>query len=146
MSVAEFTLSRRHTSDRRSHVRWVLSYALRYWWLVLIMFIGAVGNAALSAYVPVLTGDAFNAMLKLPPETVSDFRGRVLAGDRSVMPGLVRASFGCYNTTAEIDTLVEWLQRIRRGHYQGRYIFQPDTGSYVPLGWDPAPVAAAFDL
>ena len=32
------------------------------------MFIGAVGNAALAAYVPVLTGDAFNAMLKTPPE------------------------------------------------------------------------------
>jgi ATP-binding cassette subfamily B protein len=35
---------------------------------MLIMFIGAVGNAALAAYVPVLTGDAFNAMLKTPPE------------------------------------------------------------------------------
>ena len=32
------------------------------------MFTGAVGNAALAAYVPVLTGDAFNAMLKVPPE------------------------------------------------------------------------------
>jgi len=66
--VAEFTLTRRHTSDRRSPLRWVVSHTFRYWWLVLIMFIGAVGNAALAAYVPVLTGDAFNAMLKTPPE------------------------------------------------------------------------------
>jgi ATP-binding cassette subfamily B protein len=67
--VAEFTLTRRHTSDRRSPVLWVLSHAARHGWLVLIMFSGAVGNAALAAYVPVLTGDAFNAMLKTPPET-----------------------------------------------------------------------------
>jgi len=66
--VAEFTLTRRHISDRRSPLRWVVSHTFRYWWLVLIMFIGAVGNAALAAYVPVLTGDAFNAMLKTPPE------------------------------------------------------------------------------
>ncbi len=30
---------------------------------------GAVGNAVLAAYVPVLTGRAFNAMLKTPPDT-----------------------------------------------------------------------------
>src|SRR5512147_30807 len=67
-SPAEFTLARRHTTDRRTPVRWVISHALRYWWLILIMFIGAIGNAAMSAYVPILTGDAFNAMLKVPPE------------------------------------------------------------------------------
>jgi ATP-binding cassette, subfamily B, bacterial len=67
-SPAEFTLQRSHQSDRRSPLRWVVSHALRHWWLVLIMFIGAVGNAALAAYIPVLTGDAFNAMLKVPPE------------------------------------------------------------------------------
>jgi ATP-binding cassette subfamily B protein len=68
-SPAEFTLKRKYTADRSGPVRWVLSYTARHWWLVLIMFIGAVGNAALAAYVPVLTGDAFNAMLKVPPET-----------------------------------------------------------------------------
>ncbi len=67
--IAEFTLARRHVTDRRSPLRWVLSHALRYGWLVVIMFVGAVGNAALAAYIPVLTGDAFNAMLKTPPET-----------------------------------------------------------------------------
>ena len=34
-----------------------------------MMVIGAVGNAALAAVVPVLTGDAFNAMLKPVPDT-----------------------------------------------------------------------------
>jgi ATP-binding cassette, subfamily B, bacterial len=68
-SPAEFTLFRKHSSDRRSPLRWVVSHTWRYWWLVLIMLTGAVGNAALAAYVPVLTGDAFNAMLKVPPDT-----------------------------------------------------------------------------
>ena len=34
-----------------------------------MLVVGAIGNAALAAYVPVLTGDAFNAMIKLPPDT-----------------------------------------------------------------------------
>ena len=34
-----------------------------------MMILGAVGNAALAAVVPVLTGDAFNAMLKPVPDT-----------------------------------------------------------------------------
>ena len=34
-----------------------------------MLIAGAIGNAALAAYVPVLTGDAFNAMIKLPPDT-----------------------------------------------------------------------------
>jgi ATP-binding cassette subfamily B protein len=34
-----------------------------------MIFIGAIGNAVLAAVVPVLTGDAFNAMLKPEPDT-----------------------------------------------------------------------------
>jgi ATP-binding cassette subfamily B protein len=34
-----------------------------------MIFIGAIGNAVLAVVVPILTGDAFNAMLKTPPET-----------------------------------------------------------------------------
>jgi ATP-binding cassette, subfamily B, bacterial len=90
MSIAEFTLSRRHTSDRRSHVRWVISYALRYWWLVLIMFIGAVGNATLAAYIPILTGDAFNAMLKVPPETKVLLPLALLMGGSQIVRGVLQ--------------------------------------------------------
>ena len=66
-SPAEFTLYRKFKSNRRSPLLWILSYIGRQWWLVIIMTIGAIGNAALAAYVPVLTGDAFNAMLQTPP-------------------------------------------------------------------------------
>src|SRR5512136_1828338 len=90
MSIAEFTLTRRHSTDRRSHVRWVISYALRYWWLVLIMFIGAVGNAAFAAYIPVLTGDAFNAMLKVPPQTKVLLPLALLMGGSQIVRGVLQ--------------------------------------------------------
>ncbi len=66
---AEFTLARRHTSDRGGPVRWIWSHAARYWWIIILIFVGALGNAALAAVVPVLTGHAFNAMLAANPDT-----------------------------------------------------------------------------
>lgn len=90
MSISEFTLTRRHTSDRRDHVRWVISYALRYWWLVLLMFIGAIGNAVFSAYVPVLTGDAFNAMLKVPADTKVLLPLALLMGGTQILRGILQ--------------------------------------------------------
>ncbi len=53
------------------------------------MFIGAVGNAALSAYVPVLTGDAFNAMLKIPPETKVLLPLALLMGGSQILRGVL---------------------------------------------------------
>jgi ATP-binding cassette subfamily B protein len=90
MTIAEFTLTRHYTTDRRNPVRWVISYCLRYWWLVLIMFIGAVGNAALAAYIPVLTGDAFNAMLNVPPETKVLLPLALLMGGSQIIRGILQ--------------------------------------------------------
>jgi hypothetical protein len=53
------------------------------------------------------------------------------------MPGLVRISFGLYNTLDEIDTLIEALNRIARGEYSGQYIQEKSLGEYHPVGWDP---------
>ncbi len=64
---AEFTLPDRYRSNKRGPVRWIFSHARRYWYLILIQFIGAVGNAALAAAVPVLVGRAFNAVVATPP-------------------------------------------------------------------------------
>ncbi|MEW5941773.1 MAG: ABC transporter ATP-binding protein, partial [Chloroflexota bacterium] len=66
---AEFTLHRKNSYNRVSPLKWIVSHARPYWWIVIMIIAGAVGNAALAAYVPVLTGDAFNAMIKLPPDT-----------------------------------------------------------------------------
>ena len=66
---AEFSLQRKYLADRTDPVHWVWSHARRHWWIMIIMVIGAVGNAGLAAVVPVLTGDAFNAMLEPVPDT-----------------------------------------------------------------------------
>jgi ATP-binding cassette subfamily B protein len=66
---AEFTLERKHTFNRTNHVRWVLSHARLYWPILLMILIGSIGNAVLAVVVPVLTGDAFNAMRAAHPDT-----------------------------------------------------------------------------
>jgi ATP-binding cassette, subfamily B, bacterial len=66
---AEFTLQRENKFDRSSPVRWIMSHMRPYWWIIVMAVIGAIGNAALAVVVPVLTGDAFNAMLESPPDT-----------------------------------------------------------------------------
>ncbi|NJC97377.1 MAG: ABC transporter ATP-binding protein [Anaerolineae bacterium] len=66
---AEFSMQRPVTYDRSGPVAWIWSHARRHGWIMLMMIIGAFGNAALAAVVPVLTGDAFNAMLKPTPDT-----------------------------------------------------------------------------
>lgn len=68
-SSAEFTLPRRRSTDRSGPVRWIFSHARRHWWLWIVVLIGAFANAALAAVVPLLTGDAFDAILQQPPQT-----------------------------------------------------------------------------
>jgi selenocysteine lyase/cysteine desulfurase len=81
-------------------------------------------------------------LLGLGPDQTQQVRSEMLAHDRRHMPGLVRASFGLYNTQAEVDALAEALDRIARGDYQGRYHQDPESGDYVPEGW--APTFPAF--
>ncbi|MFZ6027110.1 MAG: aminotransferase class V-fold PLP-dependent enzyme [Chloroflexota bacterium] len=79
-------------------------------------------------------------ILKLLGLTDAEARGvrdRMLAGDRSDMPGLVRASFGLYNTSGEVDALVDALARISRREYAGQYVQEKASGEYHPLGWKP---------
>jgi len=67
-STAEFTLPKRLKTDKRGPVRWIISHALHHWYLGLSMNLGAVCNAALAAAVPIIIGQAFNAILATPPE------------------------------------------------------------------------------
>lgn len=64
-------------------------------------------------------------------------RARILAGDRRDMPGMTRISFGLYNTTQEIDRLLEALACVAAGKYTGRYMQEPSTGEFRPDGWEP---------
>ncbi len=50
--------------------------------------------------------------------------------------GLVRASFGIYNTTSEVDMLADALLAIANGIFDGAYQVDPATNSYHRQGWD----------
>ncbi len=73
------------------------------------------------------------SLLRVPPEEIAQLRGEARQGDLRRMPGLVRLSLGCYNTTAEIDAAAEALERIAYGEVRGRYVQERD-GSFRPEG------------
>jgi selenocysteine lyase/cysteine desulfurase len=56
--------------------------------------------------------------------------------DNPTLPGMVRASFGCYNNEADIDRFMEMLTKIVRKEYMGKYSLHPLTGMYVAEGYD----------
>lgn len=66
MTVSEFAVSQTWNSDRRSPARWVWSHVLRNKLYILGVFFGAFCNAALAALVPVLVGQAFDAVTASP--------------------------------------------------------------------------------
>lgn len=76
-------------------------------------------------------------LLGLREEETRMVRQHMLAHDKSDMPGLVRASFGLYNTFEEVDYLVEALTCISKGKYKGKYTQTISSGEFRPAGWEP---------
>jgi selenocysteine lyase/cysteine desulfurase len=76
-------------------------------------------------------------LLGLNKKEAAEVRRRMMAGDKSEMPGLIRASFGLYNTFEDVDTLVDALSRISTGDYKGKYVQDRATGEYSPVDWKP---------
>jgi selenocysteine lyase/cysteine desulfurase len=74
-------------------------------------------------------------LLGLNNEEAAEVRQRMLEGDRSEMPGLIRLSFGLYNTRQDVDIFIDALRRISLGDYKGKYIQDKATGEYSPVAW-----------
>ncbi len=87
---AEFTLHRKNSYNRATTLKWIVSHARPYWWIVIMIIIGAIGNAALAAYVPVLTGDAFNSMIESPPDTSVLLPLALIIGISQVIRGVLQ--------------------------------------------------------
>ncbi|MGA3216097.1 MAG: aminotransferase class V-fold PLP-dependent enzyme [Acidimicrobiales bacterium] len=72
-------------------------------------------------------------LLGLSDEEVTAFRNEVRRGDRTRLPGAVRASVGINTTRADIDRLLEAVNRIASGERAPVTYFQdPCTGDYFP--------------
>ncbi len=54
--------------------------------------------------------------------------------DNPSLPGMVRASIGCYNTEEDIDIFIGMLEKIAHKEYRGRYELDPFTGLYACEG------------
>lgn len=65
--AAEFTLPERFRTDRRGPGRWLFSHFMRYWPLGLMLLAGAASNGGLAAVVPVVIGQAFDAIVRETP-------------------------------------------------------------------------------
>ncbi len=88
-SPAEFTI-RRPAFNRSTAVRWIASHATQHWGIVAILFLGAFGNAALAAVVPLLVGDAFNAMLQPIPDTSVLLPLALIIGGTQIIRGVLQ--------------------------------------------------------
>lgn len=84
-------------------------------------------------------------LLGLSEEEADRWRKQLAEGDKSNMPGMVRASFGCYNTVKDVDRLVDMLKKVQAGKYEGNYEVDPENGEYFPTDYD-EPFDEYFEL
>jgi cysteine desulfurase/selenocysteine lyase len=76
-------------------------------------------------------------LLHVPDDEARKMEQEILARDRSHLPGTIRVSFGLYNSTDEIDRLVDALTNIAAGKIDGDYVLNKERGEYVPRGYNP---------
>jgi cysteine desulfurase / selenocysteine lyase len=79
-------------------------------------------------------------LLNLLQITVEEQRAvcnEIAAGNRSNIPGAVRASLGIYNSCEDVDLLVDALAMISADRYTGKYILDPRTGEYHNSDFQP---------
>jgi selenocysteine lyase/cysteine desulfurase len=76
-------------------------------------------------------------LMRLTDEESNRVRNDILSNNRHDMPGLVRISFGMYNTAAEVDVVVDALRHIAQGQYAGQYVQDVKSGEYHTVNWQP---------
>ncbi|MDO8592028.1 MAG: aminotransferase class V-fold PLP-dependent enzyme [bacterium] len=79
-------------------------------------------------------------LLKVSKREMDELGYEVRRGDKRHVPGLVRASFGMYNTLGEVDKFAAALSQIAAGKYKGKYQQHKKTGDFSAAGWPPAKI------
>jgi ATP-binding cassette, subfamily B, bacterial len=90
MTAGEFVVDKGWQSDRTGPVRWVLSHVRRNLLFVVGLFFGAFSNAALAAVVPMLTGQAFDAVTSSPPDLAGVGRAALLIAGSQLLRGVLQ--------------------------------------------------------
>jgi selenocysteine lyase/cysteine desulfurase len=76
-------------------------------------------------------------LLHVTPEDDRRLTAEVVAGNKSNMPGMVRASLGCFNNREDVDRLVEMLERVVHKEYRGTYRQDRASGAFTADGFAP---------
>ncbi|MBP1678927.1 MAG: Aminotransferase, partial [Bacteroidetes bacterium] len=76
-------------------------------------------------------------LLGVTPEEDRTLTADVLAGDKSRLPGMVRASLGCYSDRSDVDAFIDMTERIARGAYRGTYVQDKASGAFHAEGYRP---------
>ncbi len=66
--ASEFTIEGIKKTDRTTPLRWIWSHTAHYWWMLIIIFVGAYGNAHLAGVMPVYIGEAFDLITAETPQ------------------------------------------------------------------------------
>lgn len=75
-------------------------------------------------------------LLQVGDEDDHRLQEQILSRDRTNIPGTVRASFGLYNTTEEIERLLKVVKRIAAGEYHDGYTVDRESGDYAPTNFE----------
>lgn len=62
---------------------------------------------------------------------------QIISGNRTEMPGFLRASFGLYNSKNEVDTFIEAIKNLQSRRFIGEYVQDRSSGDYSPNDWQP---------
>jgi cysteine desulfurase/selenocysteine lyase len=76
-------------------------------------------------------------LLDIPDPVAWSWRKQVISGVRAHLPGLVRISYGCYNSREEVDWLVKALREVACGEIAGDYQQDQATGTFWERGFRP---------
>lgn len=87
VGASEFAVARGWQSDRRGPVRWIWSHTLRHKLFIVGVLFGAFSNAALAAVVPILVGQAFDAVGATPANLDALARAAVLIALSQIVRG-----------------------------------------------------------
>jgi selenocysteine lyase/cysteine desulfurase len=76
-------------------------------------------------------------LLGLDKQEANEVRNQMVSGDKSQMPGMIRASFGLYNDFSDVDALVQALTDIVQNKYRGSYVQEIASGEFLLENWAP---------
>jgi len=80
-------------------------------------------------------------LLRLSPARARAGRGPARNGDRSAVPGAIRASAGINTSERDVARLLAAMERLVAGEPPVRYRRDPSTGDFYPAGPAPEPVS-----